>query len=53
MNEELCEKCKEFDRVMNRGPVSSDFWVICTHKQPERLNETDHESDMRKSEPQE
>lgn len=41
---ELCEECKEFDQMMNGGPVSFDVFVICEHKkhnQPERLNPED------------
>ena len=29
--DELCDSCKEFDKVMNGGPASLDILVVCTH----------------------
>lgn len=31
MANKLCAKCREFDRIMNGGPLSFDVWVVCNH----------------------
>lgn len=32
IDDQLCPSCKDFDRVMNGGPTSSDIWVVCNHE---------------------
>ena len=42
IDDKLCTQCREFDRIMNGGSISSDVYVVCEHEERMEWISTKH-----------